>query len=74
MLWFEGCEEELGEALRLMREQNMVQGRVRVAVRRTNSLEAGERALTIPCPHHPPCGLVLRGQRLLLGHRRYPLC
>ena len=39
MLWFEGRKEELGEALRLMREQNTVQPRARVAVRRTTILE-----------------------------------
>ena len=42
MLRFKGREEELGKALRLMWERNMVQRRARAAVPRTTSLEARE--------------------------------
>ena len=73
MLWFKGRKEELGEALHLMREQNMVQWRAQVAVRRTAGLEARARAPTIPRPLHPPRGPVPRGRRLPPGPRRPPL-
>ena len=52
MLRFKGRKEELGEALHLMREQNMVQWRAQAAVRRTAGLEARARAPTIPRPLH----------------------
>ena len=61
MLRFEGRKEELGEALRLVWKQNMVQWRARAAVPRTTSLEARAMAHTIPCLLHPPHGSVLRG-------------